>query len=569
MKNNMTFMKSKFFSLLGGGTVTMAVVALLSLSDVLIAGARLGEAAAAAVNLVAPVFSFASFAASIVTLGVPIIYTAAMGRFDREDADRAFGTGLTLAVLTGIILFAAVWLFGDTYLEFYGASSEVNKLAQPYFFWYKLIILQMPVSSLLLEMIIADGDETLATLSGTVQFFLNIGLSITLSAPLGIAGVGLASFIGNYVGLGIMILHFFNKSCSLKLRFFLSPGLIAEVMRYSLIDSASYLFLSLFGVIMNKFVMSFFGERWLIVVSAILAIKNVEFLFDGVGEAITPLMGIYLNEESYGAVKSCYRLGRRIAIAEGMVAVALLCVFSRLMVAMLGVSDPEVAITAVYGIRIMALGYIGVSMGYLITSYYLVVNRIRLGFIISLIGNLLMPVILSVTLGVLFGIYGIFVGICLSPYISLVVSAIIVIRIHGQRNFPLILSYMEEQTESHWYELTVIPDDILRLRDDVADLLEDHGRDKGHINKVSLLIEDLFMLIYEKNPDRRIYGECTVIIEEGAERIIMKDSGILFDLSDEDGRVSSLRAFVVSNVVSNTKKSYLTTMSHNRNMFVL
>ena len=216
LTHSKTFMKSKFFSLLGGGTVTMIVVTVLALSDMLIAGIRVGENAVAAVNLIVPVYSFAGFCGCIVSLGVPIMYTRKMGQFKKDEADRIFGTGFTFSIIIGAILFAALLGFGDMYLKFYGASDAVTEMARPYFFWYKLIALQMPLAALMLEMVIADGNELLSTVSGAVQFVSNILLSVILSGTMGLAGIGLASFIANYLGLGILFLHFLNQEKIIK-----------------------------------------------------------------------------------------------------------------------------------------------------------------------------------------------------------------------------------------------------------------------------------------------------------------------------------------------------------------
>ena len=178
MKPKHTFMKRKFGGLLVSGTVTMVVVTALLLSDTFIAGAVIGKEAVEGINLVTPMYSLAAFFGGLFSIGVPIIYNTEMGRFNKDGADKAFGLGLTLTTAIGIIMFVLLMIFGDSYLRFYRSTGTVFELSRSYFFWYKFTILLLPLSTLMSEMVFADGDETLSTASGLVQFIGNIAISL-------------------------------------------------------------------------------------------------------------------------------------------------------------------------------------------------------------------------------------------------------------------------------------------------------------------------------------------------------------------------------------------------------
>ena len=163
-----TFLSRKFFSLLLSSTIGQLVITVLTLSDSMI----------------------------VVALGVPIIYDRAMGEFDKKKADRCFAFGLFMSLLMGVILFVTFMVIGDAYLRFYEPSSIVFGAAKDYFFWYKFTFLLLPLYTLMYVMVLADGDETLSMVSGIVQIVGNIVCSIVLVKFIGIAGIGLGSFIG-------------------------------------------------------------------------------------------------------------------------------------------------------------------------------------------------------------------------------------------------------------------------------------------------------------------------------------------------------------------------------------
>ena len=289
MKSKQTFMKRKFNGLLISGTVTMMVVTILMISDTLIAGATLGKAAVEGINLVTPMYSLAAFFGSIFSTGVPILYNGEMGKFNKKGADKSFGLGLTMTVAIGGILFAILMLFGDRYLDFYKTTNEVFEFSKDYFFWYKFTILLLPLSMLMSEMVFADGDETLSTAAGLAQFIGNIVISLLLCKPFGIAGIGFGSFAGTVLSIAVSLMHFLRKSNSLKMNFYISYKMTFSVVKYSIVDAGTYLFIAVLAAVLNKFVTAAYGENMLILVSIIMLTKELQVLFDGIGAAMLSL----------------------------------------------------------------------------------------------------------------------------------------------------------------------------------------------------------------------------------------------------------------------------------------
>lgn len=75
----------------------------------------------------------------------------------------------------------------------------------------------------------------------------------------------------------------------------------------------------------------------------------------------------------------------------------------------------------------------------------------------------------------------------------------------------------------------------------------------------------------EKNGDKTVLSELTVFIHPDEIRIIIKDDGVLFDISEEDVNVTSLASFAVSAYMEKLgeNRHHLTTMSFNRSAFVI
>lgn len=566
-----SLMSKKYFSMLLGGTLTMMVVSALLMSDSVISGIVLGPDAVAGITLVTPIYSLAAFFGSVFSLGVPIVYSTEMGKFEKREADHVFGFGFLMSIVTGVFLFLMATLLGDAYLRSNSPSPAVLSAAQGYLYWMRFTMLVMPAQMLIAAMVYSDGDETLSTAANGVQGLGNIVASFFLSRVMGIRGIGLASFLFNVVALGILFFHFIKKSNSLKINVYFSRKILQSVVQFSIIDSSSYLFLAILTAVLNAFVSARFGAEWLILVSAVSLCRELQMVFDGIGEAITPILSVYLGEESPAGIKSIYRLAQKTAITEGILVMVFLILCAPFVPVILDITDAELVRSVVAGIRIMALGSTFVSLLYLLTSYYLVIEKIALGLIASAFRDVLLSMVLAVLLGTLFGVEGMFAGLALAPAMAYGLLLLYLTRHYGREDCPLLLSGIPCHASSYLYDITTNPEEIIGLQKKVAQMLTDNGLDHRTIGRVKLLIEELYMLILEKNDGKAVLSECSVFLSPEDIRIILKDDGKLFDISEDDVSVTSFVSFAVSSYMEKMGKNrrHLTTMSFNRSSFIV
>ena len=570
-KKEMTFLIRRFFPLLATGTLGMMVVTVLLMSDMMIAGIFIGEDAVAGINLVTPIYSLAYFFVGLVSIGVPILYSNAMGKFDKEAADGYFGNGLTAAVIVGIVLFAAVALAGKACLQSFHATEAVLGQAEPYLFWYGFVILILPIYYVMSEMVLADGDGVISLLANLLLVLGNILLSVILCRIIGVAGIGIGTLVAMGLAVLVCFIHFMRKGNSLRLHFAFSWKIVTKISRYSAIDAGSYLFLALLGAVLNWFVPWAFGADMLILVSVVLFMKELQLIFDGIGEAIKPIMSIYLGEGSYAGIRNCWKIAQKTAILEGIAVMVFLILLAPLIVRMLGISDPEVIVYAVRGIRVMSLGLPFVSLLFLAASYYLVRSRILLGLGLSGLRDVFATAPMALIGGITFGVYGMMAGIAAASLIAYILFFCYISRRYGREDCPLLLNELDEGHRYGFYELTLTLEEIIDLQKQVDEMLRSYGVPEDTVLLVKMLTEDLFMLVRERNGSRTVYAECTVTVKDEGVQIITKDDGELFDLTEDDMRVTSLLVFTVTGITRNLRenKNNLTTMSYNRNVFLV
>ena len=84
-----------------------------------------------------------------------------------------------------------------------------------------------------------------------------------------------------------------------------------------------------------------------------------------------------------------------------------------------------------------------------------------------------------------------------------------------------------------------------------------------------VLFEDVCMLLREKSSGVSVEAECSLLILDDRIRMIFRDTGASFDITDADMDISSLRSYIVSNLATHVsyKRTHLPAMSFNRNVF--
>ena len=565
-----TFISTKYRYMLLGGTITAVLFSLLYMTDMLIAGILLGEEAVAAVNLVLPFYSLTSFFSMVISLGVPILYSNQVGAFQREEADRTFGTGLVLSLVTGAVLMIGLTLFGDAWLAYYRPDAEVLRSAREYLSWMKFAALVMPAEELLFGMVYADGDETISTAGNLLSSASNVLLSVILCRRMGIRGLALATFVSLLLSLGLQFLHLLRKGNTLRLCLAFSRKTLTDIVSFSIVDSCAYLFLFVFTAVMNRFAVRMFGTDMLIMVSVIALVKEAQLVFDGIGEAITPILSVYLGEENYPGVREVWRLARRTANIEALVVAGLLFAFAPRVIGLLSIQKPEIFELACHGLRILSLGLIFTCRLYLDSSFDILEDKIPLGVLVSALRDVFLPLPLAMLGGLAFGIPGMFAGVMLSQPLAYLLSYLAVLIRYGKENYPLFLAEKETARKVKLYEFPVTPELVVSLRDQLAEMLRQNGYSSSTVNKAALLFEELFMDIRDHNGGKTVLAECTVEMGEHV-RMIVKDDGILFDQTDEDREVDSLRGYVISRTITAFARNplHFLTLSFNRSAYVI
>ena len=120
------FVIRKYRSILFAAIVVEVVSYLVSLTDSIVAGSMISLEALAAVGLLTPFLSAATFLCSVFNTGTVINYSYHIGRFDRQRAMEFFSQGIFLGLIAGALYALLLLISRDFIISQIGVPGEIN-----------------------------------------------------------------------------------------------------------------------------------------------------------------------------------------------------------------------------------------------------------------------------------------------------------------------------------------------------------------------------------------------------------------------------------------------------------
>ncbi len=553
------FAVEKFKSLLLAGSFTVLASYVVRLTDSLIAGNLLGADALAGVNLASPFLSAVSFCAGLVATGMATNYSLAMGRCDRDRARRYFMQGVwSVLALGGGLMVAAI--FGrEFYLGFFGASEPVTAFAREYFAWTAPVAVLEGVLMLLVSLGYADGDSILCMLGYLVVFAGNLVFSLlAVHWGFGLAGCAFGSVLAEGLGCLVLALHFLRRTNTFAPVAHFSFGDSWRIVSASFGDAAAFLCDGLLFLFLNKFVIMVFGSQWLPVLGLLAVLWGFLEVLNGVGVALQPIVTVYYGEGNVRTVRQVLASAVRWSLLEGAVLALALEAFPGLPVAMVGLEDPGLVAAAKTAVRWLGAGALALALAGLFNSYYMFVERSLLAGLVTFVGYLILPVAAVAVLSV-FGIGGVWAGVGLGPVLGILISAAVIVAVAGRERFPHLLA-REREAGIHVFDLRIDEREIVEVSRAISGL-------PGVPMRAALVTEEVLMAVKDRARGRHLLGEVTLDLNDGVQ-LTIRDDGEIFDITDVDQSVSSLRTYLVASMMQCQRgRMNLVTTGFNRNVF--
>lgn len=561
----MTFAGAKFRKFLPVAAFAMSAEFLMGIADVVIAGHVVGKDGLSAISLMQPVFSTVSFFAMLVGTGTGMLYATEMGRFDKRRASEFLTQGLWCALGFGALLALCFAFFRGVALDSFGAAPEVRALAEEFWRFFIPCAILEPVAFFLFSMCSADGDMRLCMVAYAAQLVANCALSVPFARHFGMAGCAAGTVAGHLVALVVLVCHFRREGNSLAFVRHFSFADSARIVSCAAGDASVRIFQAALFYVLNLYVIAKLGSDKLPVLAAVTAVLGLSEAFDCVPSAAQPLAAVYIGENSDRLVRRIMRYAVAVSLASGLAATLLIAAFPQAVAWIVGIKDAALVADASTAVRIVSVGLSGTALLVLYNSFCMLTGHTIFAATVSFFASFGAPFVLIFPCGALFGEAGLWSALGLAPFAAVLAVSAIAVAQRGAKGFPLYLNRARERM-TRVYDLALDPKSVCDVAAAIGKYLSVRT-DKRRADLTSLLVEEALMTVLDKNAGRRTLAEVTLEMSD-APTIILRDDGVIFDLTNSDVMVTSFRTYFVSCLMAAIPvRRNMTTTSFNRNMF--
>ncbi|MDD7288702.1 MAG: MATE family efflux transporter [Clostridiales bacterium] len=308
--------------------------AVYNLTDQVFIGQRIGYLGNAATTVAAPITVVCGAVALLFGIGATVHFNILQGKGKTREALGYGGGGISMLVISGVVLMAVTLAFTVPILYLFGANQEVLPLAKTY-----LRITALGIPFLLLTtggtlLVRADGSPKYTLLCSAVGVGANIVLDFLFLYPLGmgVEGAALATILGQVLS-GLMVVRYLGhmKTGPLKREDFrVKKDRVGNMVKIGSAASLNQVAMLLSQIVLNSSLrhygdLSVYGSSEVLAAAGVVAKVNMIFYSVIIGFSIgcEPIMGFNYGAKNYARVRETYRKTLLFVVVIG--AVEFLC----------------------------------------------------------------------------------------------------------------------------------------------------------------------------------------------------------------------------------------------------
>ena len=388
---------------------SLFVTYLYNVMDGIFVGQGVGSAALGAVNIGVPFITFAVAIVAMFPMGGATIIAIRMGRDDKDGANNAFMTALTLTVLTAVILTVVGTVFSQQIVDLSGArklGEEMRRMSADYLFYYSAFSLPMLMSNCLSVFVRNDGSPTLSFVGMCAGAVSNIFLDWLFIFPLqmGVIGAAVASGLGQIVSLLVLLSHFIRKHGNLRIRrFTIQPVLIKKICKRGAPEAVTQLTTPVTALCYNLVLAGLVGDIGVStysVLSFIYSLANA--VLSGVAQGLQPLWGNSYGKQDTKEINDYFRFGIAINLVLSVLVSAGLILFDEPAIRIFS-QDMELINAASKALPVFSLSFIPMALNLVYTSLLYSTKRTRQSDIIAICRGIVIKAIAIFCIPILLG----------------------------------------------------------------------------------------------------------------------------------------------------------------------
>ena len=389
-----------------------------------------GPVALTGVGVTMPVLMLISAFSAFIGAGGAPLAAIALGRGDKERAEKILGNGVCILLLFSFVLTVFFMIFKEPLLYMFGASEQTIVYAQRYLTIYLMGTFFVQLALGLNMFISSQGQAKIAMLSVLIGAVINIILDpvFIFVLKMDVRGAALATVISQAVSAVWVVRFLVSDKSVIRIRkknFALDFRILAGVMALGVSPFIMQATESAISIVLNRGLSVYGGDLYVGSMTILQSVMQLAVIpVQGFTQGVQPIISYNFGAGKFDRVRKTYRLTIMTTFMISVV-YCLLTVNFPTVFAGLFTSDKELLalVGKVMPIFMAGIWIFGIQMGCQTT--FMGLGQAKISLFLALLRKVILLIPLALILPRCFGVMGIYYSEPISDTISAATAGII------------------------------------------------------------------------------------------------------------------------------------------------
>jgi putative MATE family efflux protein len=374
---------------------------------------HIGSDALAGVGVAATITMLVCAFANIVAGGGAPLAAIALGKGDRERAERILANGLVMLSFFTVLCTVGGYLFMKPLLRLAGASGAVLVYAVEYLNVYLVGTVFVMVSMGLNSFISAQGRPMIAMLTVIIGAVLNAALDpiFIFALGMGVRGAAVATVISQAVSAAFVLFVLLSKKTSVSIKLSrLKPDMriIGSVMALGISPFIMMSTESLVGFVLNGSLSTYGGDIHISALTVMQsAMQMVSIPLAGFTQGASPVISYNFGHKNNTRVKSAVKITMAIGVTFNLVGMLTMIIFPGTVARIFTSDEALIDIVCSY-MPIFLIGMTIFGLQRVCQNTFVAIGDAKVSLFIALLRKVILLVPLALILPSFMGVVGVY-----------------------------------------------------------------------------------------------------------------------------------------------------------------
>lgn len=539
--------RKTFYRFFAPSLVSSIALAIISMTDLIVAGRLLGEEAFTAISLALPIIIFVQIVAAFLGTGMAIVLSTYLGKGDQKTCDQIFSTSLIVTLLIGMALTGLGTYFLKPIILFCGATDGVIlHSAKQYIGTLFYGMIPMIFAPIFLTILRNDSRPKFSMVCVLISGIFNLicNLIFVKGYHLGVRGISLATVCSQVLVCCMAIGPlFFRKKSSFH---FQRRAIHFPILRLIFLPGISiafiYLLQMMLTIFVNHILMKQGGANGVAIYAVIkYLITFIYAFYDGITSAIQPMISVYYGEKENQNIWLTKKVSFPVLFGAATI-IFLVLELATPGICMLFGLYPQQGLyqQTLQAIRIQALFCFSAAFLTYIGTFYRCTIHAKFAFFLVFCNNFFLPIPIIFCLAekYSFGVSSVWIGLVFADYITVFFWFLFFLLKKGSYGI-LLLSIKQEKRKVPMYQtmITGREEEMEQITTGIQHFCAENQVDSQKRYYISLCIEELVVNIVQMalaNKKKVMIDIKILIQEDGFVQVRIRDDATEFDPTELD-----------------------------------